>query len=191
VNGVVPGAQVTLFLNGLPESQVDSIQAEVGLPPGSPPLVAVDLPVGSSLKAGDVFYRGTGSVWRASSSQRIGAEPVTRVRGRQPTPQKLQLTKNACPCREPEKGPQSGSNGAFWRDRATLLRGCRPSHSGHLREKHELTLSTNSLRIVNIWLPGIDAIRTLCGPVAEVLPAVAPPEETVAKRKSTGRTRRS
>lgn len=58
VKNVVPGAQVTLFLDGAPESQVDSIEAEDGPPAGKPPRVQVSLPVGSSLKVGDVFTAG-------------------------------------------------------------------------------------------------------------------------------------
>jgi hypothetical protein len=47
VNKVVPGAQVTLFVNGSARgSAVDSILAEVAPPKGTPPLIEVSLPVG-------------------------------------------------------------------------------------------------------------------------------------------------
>jgi len=46
VKGVVPGAQVVLFVNGAPRVGVDSIAAEVGPPTGSPPLVEVSIAPG-------------------------------------------------------------------------------------------------------------------------------------------------
>jgi hypothetical protein len=46
VKNVVPGAQVTLLVDGAPRKGVDSIQAEVGPPTGSSQLVEVALPVG-------------------------------------------------------------------------------------------------------------------------------------------------
>jgi len=58
VKNVVPGAHVTLLLNGAPESQVDSIQAETGPPSGTPPLITVSVPVGSALAVGDVLTAG-------------------------------------------------------------------------------------------------------------------------------------
>jgi hypothetical protein len=60
VNNVVPGAQVTLLLNGEPNSQVDSIQAETGPPSGTPPLIAVNVPVGGwpPLAMGDFLTAG-------------------------------------------------------------------------------------------------------------------------------------
>ena len=56
VNKVVPGAQVTLLVNGEPRSLVDSIAAEVGAPAGVPPLIEVEVPAGSPpLVAGDIL----------------------------------------------------------------------------------------------------------------------------------------
>ncbi len=46
VNGVVPGAQVVLFVNGAPRVGVDSIAAETSAPSGSPPLIQVSIAPG-------------------------------------------------------------------------------------------------------------------------------------------------
>jgi hypothetical protein len=47
VKNVVPGAQVTLFVNGLARgAPVDSIEAEAAPPTGTPPLMEVSVPVG-------------------------------------------------------------------------------------------------------------------------------------------------
>ncbi len=46
VKGVVPGAQVVLFVNGAPRVGVDSIAAEIGAPSGSPPFVEVSIAPG-------------------------------------------------------------------------------------------------------------------------------------------------
>jgi hypothetical protein len=60
VNEVVPGAQVTLFVNGhARNAPVDSIEAEAGPPTGSPPRIQVSLPVGwPPLAPGDVLTAG-------------------------------------------------------------------------------------------------------------------------------------
>jgi hypothetical protein len=60
VNKVVPGAQVTLFVNGhARNAPVDSIQAETGPPAGSPARIQVSLPVGwPPLAAGDIVSAG-------------------------------------------------------------------------------------------------------------------------------------
>jgi len=47
VNNAVPGAQVTLLVNGEQRTSVDSIVAEASAPAGSPPLIEVDVPAGS------------------------------------------------------------------------------------------------------------------------------------------------
>ncbi len=57
---VVPGAQVTLFVNNHARSApVDSIEAEAGPPTGTPPLIEARLPVGvPALVVGDVLTAG-------------------------------------------------------------------------------------------------------------------------------------
>ena len=57
---VVPGAQVTLFVNHHARSApVDSIEAEAGPPTGAPPLIETRLPVGvPALVVGDVLTAG-------------------------------------------------------------------------------------------------------------------------------------
>ena len=57
---VVPGAQVSLFVNGHARNKpVDSIEAEAGPPAGTPPLMEVHLPVGwPPLAAADVLSAG-------------------------------------------------------------------------------------------------------------------------------------
>jgi hypothetical protein len=60
VNNVVPGAQVTLFVNRhARNAPVDSIEAETGPPKGTPPRIQVSVPVGwPPLAAGDVLTAG-------------------------------------------------------------------------------------------------------------------------------------
>jgi hypothetical protein len=60
VNNVVPGSQVTLFVNDEPRgAPVDSIEAETGPPTGTPSRIQVSLPVGwPPLAAGDVLTAG-------------------------------------------------------------------------------------------------------------------------------------
>jgi len=59
VKGVVPGAQVVLFVNGAPRVGVDSIVAEVGPPSGSPPFVEVSIGPGlPALAAGQTLTAG-------------------------------------------------------------------------------------------------------------------------------------
>jgi hypothetical protein len=60
VNNVVPGAQVTLFVNNHPRNApVDSIQAETGPLTGTPPRIQVSLPVGwPALAPGDLLTAG-------------------------------------------------------------------------------------------------------------------------------------
>jgi hypothetical protein len=53
VKNVVPGAQVTLLVDGEPRIGVDSIQAEVSRPAGTPPLIEVALPAGLPVLAKD------------------------------------------------------------------------------------------------------------------------------------------
>jgi hypothetical protein len=59
VKGVVPGAQVVLFVGGAPRVGVDSIAAEVGPPSGSPPTVEVSIAPGlPALTAGQTLTAG-------------------------------------------------------------------------------------------------------------------------------------
>jgi hypothetical protein len=60
VNNVVPGAQVTLFVNNhARNAPVDSIQAETGPPKGTPPRIQVSVPVGwPPLTTADILTAG-------------------------------------------------------------------------------------------------------------------------------------
>lgn len=59
IRNVVPGAQVTLFVNNAPRMGVDSAQREITVPAGTPPVVEISMPTGSpALTAGEILTAG-------------------------------------------------------------------------------------------------------------------------------------
>jgi hypothetical protein len=59
IGNVVPGAQVTLFVDGAPRMGIDSAEEEITLPAGTPPVVEISMPTGSPpLVAGETLTAG-------------------------------------------------------------------------------------------------------------------------------------
>jgi len=59
IRNVVPGAQVTFFVDGAPRMGVDSAQNEITKPSGTPPVVEISMPTGSpALTAGETLTAG-------------------------------------------------------------------------------------------------------------------------------------